>query len=69
MHNVSHVAGYFASTFAISLFVLATHLEASNSGWIHVVIGWCMTLAAFSGVVCLVSVASGFVGSREKNSN
>jgi hypothetical protein len=63
MNKTSQWAGYLASFFAIAFFI---GLNASRGtagevpGWSVFVTGWCMKLAAFSGVVCLVSALLAF---------
>jgi len=60
MSKASQWAGYVASFFAIAFFVTATAFRGAGGevpGWFAVVTGWCMMLAAFAGVVCLVSAA------------
>lgn len=67
MTKTSQWAGYFASFFAIAFFVTALEFRDSGGqvpGWFAVVTGWFMMLAAFSGVVCLVSAAFGYFRSR-----
>lgn len=71
MNKTSQWAGYTASFFAIAFFVTATTFRRSDGevpGWFAVVTGWCMMLAAFAGVVCLVSGVFAFVRrSRQRN--
>jgi hypothetical protein len=70
MTKTSQWAGYFASFFAIAFFITALEFRGSGGqvpGWFAVVTGWFMMLSAFSGVVCLVSAAFGFVRNRKKN--
>ena len=70
MTRTSQWAGYLASFFAIAYFVMFSayrQLEfdaASAPTWWPLVIGWCMMLAAFSGVVCLVSAFFGLMRRR-----
>jgi hypothetical protein len=69
MSKTSQWAGYIASFFAIGFFVTATTFRRSGGdvpGWFAVVTGWCMMLAAFSGVVCLVSAI--FAAARRRRS-
>jgi ABC-type Fe3+-siderophore transport system permease subunit len=68
MTKTSQWAGYCASVFAISFFVTALEFRGSGGqvpGWFAVVTGWFMMLAAFSGVVCLVSAVFGFARQRK----
>lgn len=71
MTKTSQWAGYLASFFAIAYFVLFTAYRQSDfdgaraPSWWPVVIGWCMMLAAFSGVVCLVSALFAFARRRK----
>jgi len=69
MNKVSVFAGRLASLFAIAFFVLGTNFANAQPSWFHVVIGWCMMLAAFSGVVCLVSSLFGWLRNRKATSN
>ena len=69
MTKTSQWAGYCASVFAIAFFVAVTMYRGASGavpGWMAVVTGWLMMLAAFSGVVCLVSAAFGFFRSRRQ---
>ncbi len=69
MTKTSQWAGYFASFFAIAFFVTALEFRGSGGlvpGWFAVVTGCFMMLAAFSGVVCLVSAIFGYVRSRKQ---
>jgi len=68
MTKTSQWAGYLASFFAIAFFVTATAFRSGGGevpGWFAVVTGWCMMLAAFSGVVCLVSAVFAFARRRQ----
>jgi hypothetical protein len=72
MNKTSQWAGRFASLFSILFFVLGTIFEGNRleyAGWIHVVVGWCMILAACSGVVCLVSAIFEFLRNGRKSSD
>jgi len=72
MTKTSQWAGYIASFFAIAFFAMITVFRGSDggvSGWFAVLTGWCMMLAAFSGVVCLVSAIFAFTRrGRQKDS-
>jgi hypothetical protein len=68
MTKTSRWAGYCASVFAITFFVSVTIYRGGVlPGWFAVVTGWCMMLAAFSGVVCLVSGVFGYFRSRRQD--
>ena len=69
MTKTSQWAGYLASFFAIAFFITALEFRGSGGqvpGWFAVVTGWFMMLAAFSGVVCLVSAVFGFARQRKQ---
>ena len=69
MTKTSQWAGYVASFFAIAFFVTATAFRGAGGdvpGWFAVVTGWCMMLAAFSGVVCIVSAVFAFARRRQR---
>lgn len=72
MTKTSQWSGYLASFFAVAYFVMFTTIRRAQldgvqpARWWALIIGWCMMLAAFSGVVCLVSAAFSFVRSRQR---
>lgn len=69
MTKTSQWAGYCASVFAIAFFVAMTMYRGAGGevpGWMAVVTGWLMMLAAFSGVVCLVSAVFGYFRNRRQ---
>ncbi|MGD0235514.1 MAG: hypothetical protein ABSC55_13380 [Syntrophorhabdales bacterium] len=70
--KTSQWAGYVTSAFAITLFVTVIAFYGSEQtllNWWPVVTALCMMLAAFSGVVCLVSaIFSSFRGRRRSRS-
>jgi hypothetical protein len=61
-NRISLWAGYAASFFSIAYFIMVTTVFLA--GWITAATGWCIMLAASSGVVCLVSGIFGFVRRR-----
>jgi len=72
-NRTSQRAGYAASAFSIALLAVGTgyYAVAGNAPvWMPLFMGSCMVLAAGSGVVCLVSAASGyFRGKRDSVGN
>ena len=74
MSKTSLWAGRLASLFAVASFVMVTaYRQADFDGaraesWWPVVIGWGMMLAAFSGVVCLVTAVFSFARRRPSGS-
>lgn len=70
MTKTSRWAGCLASFFSIAYFVIFTcyrqyEFESARPSLVWALIaGWCMMLAAFSGVVCLVS--TGFALARRQ---
>jgi hypothetical protein len=72
MTKTSRWAGYLASLFAIAFFITATTFRRTGGevpDWVAVVTGWFMMLAAFSGVVCLVSAVFAACGARAAMAN
>jgi uncharacterized membrane protein YhhN len=66
--RTSQWAGYVTSAFAIALFVTVTAFYRSEQtlmSWWPLVTVLCMMLAAFSGVVCLVSAVFSFFRGRQ----
>ena len=69
-NKISRRAGYAASAFAIALLAIGTgyYAVAGNAPtWMPMFMGWCMVLAACSGVVCLVSAFFQYI--RDKRSS
>jgi hypothetical protein len=68
-NRTSQWAGYVASAFAIALFITVTAFyksEETLTSWWPAVTVLCMMLAAFSGVVCLVSAIFSFFRGRQQ---
>jgi len=67
MNKTSQWAGYLASFFAITFFVASVSIRSdidSRPAWQAAGTGWCMILAAISGVICLVSAIFNFARRR-----
>lgn len=67
--RTSRWAGYVASVFAIALYVVVTAFYRSGQtlmNWWPFITVMCMMLAAFSGVVCLVSALFSFFRGRRQ---
>ena len=63
-------AGRFASFFAIAFFITALEFRSTGgrvAGWFATTTAWCMMLAIFSAVVCLVSAAFCFALRHRQN--
>jgi hypothetical protein len=63
-------SGRFAAFFAIAFFITALGFRSTGGrvvGWFATVTAWCMMLAIFSGVVCLVPAGFGFALGQRKN--
>ena len=68
--RASQWAGYVTSVFAIALFTTVTAFYRSEQtllNWWPAVIALCMMLAAFSGVVCLVSAIFSSLRGRRRS--
>lgn len=68
-NRTSQWAGYVASAFAMALFITVTAFyksEETLTSWWPAVTVLCMMLAAFSGVVCLVSAIFSFFRGRRQ---
>jgi hypothetical protein len=68
-NKVSEYAGRISSSFSVFGFAaMVAFRNASESAppWLALVFGWLLMLAAFSGVVCLVSAAFNFLRQRRK---
>jgi peptidoglycan/LPS O-acetylase OafA/YrhL len=69
MSRTSQWAGYLASAFAIAFFVTVTAFYKSEQtplNWLPTATALCMMLAAFSGVVCLVSAIFSSIRERRR---
>ncbi len=63
-------AGRLAAFFAIAFFITALEFRSTGGrvvGWFATVTAWCMMLAIFSGVVCLVPAGFGFALRQRQN--
>jgi hypothetical protein len=67
--RTSQWAGYVTSAFSIALFVAVTAFYGSEQtlmSWWPAITVMCITMAASSGVVCLVSATFGFFRGRRQ---